>query len=187
MKKTPLQKAKRRFSAVNPADRYLLIIFLVLLVQSVYSLLFPTTGTEMEHIDVIIRTTSAGIFGYLLSANFDRREQIITDTGQSTSGQIGFAADDPSALKASAGTPNVTPLQSGKAEEQARIEDYRLQVIAAFTICLLCLGALIYLRDFNIFEENFPPSARATMAQLRDFVSGSVGFLIGTPMPKSKK
>ena len=52
-------------------DKCLLVFFLVLLTQSAYSLFSHNgTGTEIEHIDVIVRTSSAAIFGYILSANF---------------------------------------------------------------------------------------------------------------------
>ena len=52
-------------------DKCLLVFFLVLLTQSAYSLFSHNgTGSEIEHIDVIVRTSSAAIFGYILSANF---------------------------------------------------------------------------------------------------------------------
>ena len=46
----------------------------VLLVQSAYSLFSGgKSAGEGGHIDVIVRTASAAVFGYFLSANFIRR------------------------------------------------------------------------------------------------------------------
>ena len=59
------------FNRIPLVDKCLLVFFLVLLTQSAYSLFSHNgTGSEIEHIDVIVRTSSAAIFGYILSANF---------------------------------------------------------------------------------------------------------------------
>ncbi len=62
------------FSKIKLVDRCLILFMLVLLAQSVYSL---TTGegesVYTSNIDVVVRSTSAAIFGYFLSANFNRK------------------------------------------------------------------------------------------------------------------
>ena len=61
----------RHSNRIPLVDKCLLVFFLALLTQSAYSLFSHNgTGSEIEHIDVIVRTSSAAIFGYILSANF---------------------------------------------------------------------------------------------------------------------
>lgn len=56
-------------SKIRPADRCLVIFMAVLLVQSAYSLFSGgKSAGEGGHIDVIVRTASAAVFGYFLSA-----------------------------------------------------------------------------------------------------------------------
>ena len=65
------QSIRRVFSKIPLVDKCLLIIFLVLMLQSAYSLFaHNSSNSEIEHVDVIVRTSAASIFGYLLSANF---------------------------------------------------------------------------------------------------------------------
>ena len=69
-------------------DKCLLVFFLVLLTQSAYSLFaHNSSNSEIEHVDVIVRTSAASIFGYLLSANFilqSRRKWTKEDGSNST-------------------------------------------------------------------------------------------------------
>ena len=56
-------------SKIRPVDRCLALLMAVLLVQSAYSLFSPGKSVgEGGHIDVIVRTASAAVFGYFLSA-----------------------------------------------------------------------------------------------------------------------
>lgn len=59
----------KTISMIRPADRCLVLFMAVLLVQSAYSLFSGgKSAGEGGHIDVIVRTASAAIFGYFLSA-----------------------------------------------------------------------------------------------------------------------
>ena len=58
-------------SKIHPVDRSLLLFLAVLLAQSAYSLFVPGGESQLSgDIDIIVRTSSAAIFGYLLSGNF---------------------------------------------------------------------------------------------------------------------
>ena len=58
------------------------------MLQSAYSLFaHNSSNSEIEHVDVIVRTSAASIFGYLLSANFilqSRRKWTKEDGSNST-------------------------------------------------------------------------------------------------------
>ena len=58
-------------SKIHPVDRSLLLFLAVLLAQSAYSLFVPGGESQLSgDIDIIVRTSSAAILGYLLSGNF---------------------------------------------------------------------------------------------------------------------
>lgn len=162
----------------------------VLLIQSAYTLFFPEESSQLSgSIDIVIRTSAAGIFGYFLSANFavrapegsqvpagapqHRIEPAETVSGSSVKNQIGFVADTAEA--------ETGAIQSQVPEPAAGYGGP--QVLAAACIGLFCLAALILLRNWG--QEAISPAASdsltATITQFRDFVSGCVGFLIGCP------
>ena len=169
-------------------DRWLLLILLVLLGQSAFSLFFPAGGVgEADSIDVIIRTSAAGIFGYVLSTNFLRGQkkntetqgteypeeiqQSSTTTTQEPQAKIGFLqGEDQSTLQ-------MGKIEENKNEIKSREKTAHLQIVCAGVICLFCLFCLLLLRNSGQEME----ASTATVAQFRDFISGGVGFLIGCP------
>ena len=174
---------------IHPVDRGLLLFLAVLLSQSAYSLFVPGGESQFTgDIDIIVRTSSAAIFGYLLSGNFiDRvpagcscKAVSKTDLTAPTEGpagrlrgQIGFTDGETTPAAGSAqGTGSAAPPAV-----------CCLQIVTATAIGLFCLGVLIALR--NLAPADDPrltsPAVTAIVAQLRDFVSGCVGFLIGIP------
>ena len=177
---------------IHPMDRGLLLFLAVLLSQSAYSLFVPGGESQFTgDIDIIVRTSSAAIFGYLLSGNFiDRvpagcscKAVSKTDLTAPTEGpvgrlrgQIGFTDGETTPAAGSAqGTGSAAPPAA-----------CCLQIVTATAIGLFCLGVLIALR--NLAPADDPrltsPAVIAIVAQFRDFVSGGVGFLIGFP-PRS--
>ena len=185
-------------SGVSLVDRCLLVFMGVLLLQSAWRIFCPEAGSGLAgDIDIIIRTSSAAIFGYFLSANFLCQAPEGDESGgvQSTAaptrttggpaeerpvdrlrGQIGFAAGPES--EAQPGTGSVQPAQGGGTRRICA----HLQVLAAAGIGLFCLLTLILACDVAHWDEmGVSASVTATIAQFRDFVSGCVGFLIGSP------
>ena len=178
---------------IHPMDRGLLLFLAVLLSQSAYSLFVPGGESQFTgDIDIIVRTSSAAIFGYLLSGNFiDRvpagcscKAVSKTDLTAPTEGpvgrlrgQIGFTDGETTPAAGSAqGTGSAAPPAA-----------CCLQIVTATAIGLFCLGVLIALR--NLAPADDPrltsPAVIAIVAQFRDFVSGCVGFLIGIPTRSS--
>ena len=98
-------------ASIHPVDKSLLLFMVLLLLQSAYSIFFPSEAAPaVGDIDVIIRTSSAAIFGYFLSANFVNRSSAQTEAASSSAtlttaaqagteagapkNQIGFTAGD---------------------------------------------------------------------------------------------
>ena len=108
---------------------WLLVFLGVLLLQSALGLFYPAPDAA-SGIDVIVRTSAAGIFGYFLSSCTPQRSACRT------------------LIVASAG--------------------------------LFCLMVLLAFRAVSVSRPWLLDSgSAATIAQFRDFVSGSVGFLTG--------
>lgn len=184
-------------------DKCLLVFFLVLLTQSAYSLFSHNgTGSEIEHIDVIVRTSSAAIFGYILSANFilqaeGKSRQTKIRPEHPDNGDEHFSSQSvPSYDSAEDAGPGFELekelVETGNAENDdseslpAEFLTGRLQILIATFIGLFCLITLILLRNVNALNSDLlsSSSVAATTAQFRDFVSGCVGFLIGCPTEK---
>lgn len=179
---------------IHPVDKSLLLFMALLLLQSAYSIFFPSEADPaVGDIDVIIRTSSAAIFGYFLSANFVNRSSAQTEAVSAPAAlttvaqagtevgapknQIGFTAGD--AAMESGGTQSV-PSPS----LPAWLPDTNcLQVATATVIGLFCLVVLLILRNMGAASGQLlaSDSVSATVVQFRDFVSGCVGFLIGFP------
>lgn len=189
-------RIKKAFFRIHLVDKCLILFMFVLLTQSAYSMFFLIGGdSEASHIDVIVRTASASIFGYFLSANFIRYPSAPKEENASNPslkvaekrssekedgvihGRIGFGINPPEGDVQAGGASGVP---SG---EKETIPEGRLQIIAATVIGMFCLITLIVLR--NAADGTVPTgdyqSAAATVAQFRDFISGCVGFLIGSP------
>lgn len=201
MRPSPLCRCGLRglLDRIHPVDKGLLLIMLVLLLQSAYSIFCPgEIGPTVKEIDIIVRTSAASIFGYFLSANFIRHtasggqtpsipSQRTLETGGSVSpspgepaARIGFSDAEPGDTD-----PGASPIP-GNAQTEVSAEDSAancLQVVVATGIGLFCLVALLVLRNLSQWglvsaESN---SVASAVVQLRDFVSGCVGFLIGCP------
>lgn len=189
-------------SRIHLVDRCLILFMLVLLGQSAYSLFFHGgTQAGAGDIDIIVRTSSAAIFGYFLSANFIRHTppdaaprqdagtagRPVAEAGNNNTvrpnglrSQIGFfsPSDAPQRLP-----PPDADSAAPQSSAQKNSSCNRLQIIVAASIGLFCLVTLLLIR--NVDPRGGSPAgsaaSAATVAQFRDFVSGCVGFLIGSP------
>lgn len=171
------------------ADKCLLVMMAILLFQSGHTLFSHELALqESDVIDVVIRTTSAAIFGYLISANFlagGRRADPIDAVGTAPV----FPVSPPAELSGKpdigfpTGSEEKTPRSSEPFPASPPERENRFQVLVVALIGVVALLLLIVARD-NIATNRV---ATATLSQLRDFVSGSVGFLLGhtTHLPKS--
>ena len=187
-------------SNIHLVDKSLILFMLILLAQSAYSLFFPGDSSPLVgDIDIIVRTSAAAIFGYFLSSNFvlnnstsvqaqsaaavrsiETADSVPADDAAPKS-QIGFLA---SSSSLEAGTAQPTEQISQSESKPANC----LQVTVAAFIGLFCLVILLLVRNVaqwngGLFSNS--DSVTATIAQMRDFVSGCVGFLIGYPSNRS--
>ena len=170
-----------------------------LFVQAIYNLFFPSLDNPAAgDIDIVVRTSSAAIFGYFLSANFIRHtsttgqapaqdETHILETGGESSSASGPLARIGFDTGSSAAESGGTQLQTTATQEKETASGC-LQIRVATAIGLCCLVALLVVR--NLSQWGLLPiqweAVSATAAQLRDFVSGCVGFLIGCPTVSSE-
>lgn len=180
---------------IHLVDRCLLILMTVLMIQSIYTLFSPGGGNQLfGNIDIVIRTSTAAIFGYFLSANFAAPDEsplltvstlsesqanaseTVTTKSAFPKNQIGFSADSGSVVSG-----NIQSQEELSSNDPRR--SCKLQILVTAGIGLFCLGSLILLRDIspNTGSLTESGSLTATVTQFRDFVSGCVGFLIGCP------
>lgn len=151
---------KKNLAKIHLVDKCLIVFMAVLLAQSAYNLFSSRPmSNELANIDVIVRTSGAAVFGYFLSANFIRH-----------------------------GAQEKNAPQNEPPPAQRNIAS-RLQILIATYIGLFCLLVLLMVRDIPGVSARMAtsPSAIATVAQMRDFVSGCVGFLIGCPTSPEKR
>lgn len=174
---------------VSFADKCLLIIFVVCLLQTVFTLFFDESNTVLTNgIDVVIRTTLASIFGYILSVNFQiqtpdylniKKHNSGSATAKeniestSTKASIGFQTSAKDFETLEIGGIENTEIQSTEYSKQA-------QTIIATIIGISTLCILLLVRNFL----QITPDMVSAISQLRDFISGSVGFLLGTQIHK---
>lgn len=194
---TGLNCFRTALGKIHLVDKCLIVFMVVLLVQSAINLFTGhTESADVNNIDVIVRTSTAAIFGYFLSANFIRHASsgskkgsvqappVLTEPGKSSGmeNRIGFTASSESATEGLAKGFTGSMDESGQEVSTAN----RLQIFAAAGIGLFCLIILVLLRNISGLGDGVTatPSSAATVAQFRDFVSGCVGFLIGCPTSK---
>lgn len=193
-KKRLSPKLIQLFSNVHLVDRCLILIMFILMIQSAFTLFHHHNLTqEANSIDIIVRTSTASIFGYFLSANFIRHAK---EKAASLSAKEKGAPPAPEMDSTPEITTDAYPLDFYDVDnintEKETATAGRLQIIIAATLGIFCLFTLIFMRNFvdwSAFSSGnssniAASSAAATVGQFRDFVSGCVGFLIGCPTSK---
>lgn len=182
---------------IRLVDRCLLLFMMILMIQSTYNLFVNEANSAETHIiDVVVRTTTAGIFGYLLSPNFFKKKTVIepqqtvattvvgekssVSTKQSTkqpkNKKIGFATGEVLEGELEGNTASVT------SKPKVENEQGQQQVIIATVIGIFALIVMLLIRDFTVMT----PAMASTGTQMRDFVSACVGFLLGSPGTESE-
>lgn len=184
--KNPFRRMACGLRRIRLADRFLLLYLLLLLGQTflcIFVQIPDTQGSEM--IDIVMRTTLAGIFGYFISGNFIVSENNppqkpstdnspppanLTGISATPSARIGFSSTTNDKHTESVG--HCAPLPTA---EKPPPDRYRQQIVIVSLIGLVSLALLIYIRTF----AGLPMRLIPVVSQLRDFVSGSIGVLIG--------
>lgn len=162
-------------------DRLLLIFMVILLAQSARSLFFyECVSQNSDALHTAIRTTAASIFGYFISAGFRGANQ----DGTSMQTESDSPAGQNKSRKPTAQTsPSETEGSIIEARSKTMVDQsdesteqrLRQQMLIVGMIGISSLLMLVIACDSTQDTTN----ASAALSQLRDFVSGSVGFLIG--------
>ena len=177
-----IKSACSRWGGIYLVDKCLMIILALLMFQSAISLfLYEGTGPESEGIDVMVRTSASGIFGYLISANFNQhrkhacagrsqRGKAPAELNNQGSEQIGFHAG----LAVTGGGAALAAPPTVTQEDITEQNCDRAQILV---VAAIGLSSLLVLLIFRNFMERTAVNT-GSLTQFRDFVSGSVGFLI---------
>lgn len=187
-----LRRIAKKLSAACIVDM-VLIVYMLILLSYMTAHLFIGVGTDGSSnvIDIVIRTSAAGVFGYFISRNFGRRSNKTSlenidavyqkSINGDRSGQIGFQVRNRVDTNAAAGQSleGDTSVQTGKISGyQSAVPSTegcdRVQVVVVSIIGLFSLIVLLVARQFYSTSTEFT----AIVSQLRDFFSASIGFLI---------
>ena len=146
-------KIFEKIKSIHTVDKFLIIIMLMLLLQSAMALFIQRDLiTQSNNIDIVVRTSSASIFGYFLSENF-----IKPDSSTKNENIITISSDEISPPK-----KNIYSCKT-------------IQITIIALISIISLLILLVIRNFfTVSSENI-----AILSQLRDFVSSGIGFLVG--------
>lgn len=165
-KDTPLSCIVAWWRSLYLVDRLLLVFMTILLIQSACSLFFCERAMQnSDALNSVIRTTAASIFGYFISAGF-REASNKDDIAEKTAVGLSTETETDDEAKVPATDDGLAGLINQRLRQQIVI----VALIGIFSLLILvaaCNGAPT------------APDAVAALSQLRDFVSGGVGFLIG--------
>lgn len=162
------------WSVICLKDKSLILIMFLLLIYCIYNLFMPAALTPTDtSIDVVFRSTLASIFGYFLSGNFLRREEVgdkpipgtnlilplnNKDTNNNNTDKDNSCID----------TDNISSLKYYICNKTS-------QIMIAVSICIIAILALMIGKIFKIFTADPTP----TIIQFRDIISSCIGFLLG--------
>lgn len=179
------KKIMASLNALHLADKCLLFFMVILMVQSAYTFFQGASISTNDTMDIIVRTTAAAIFGYFVSGNFQNGSKNATEMKNENSAKASLEISPvqldnqiESKIGFSIKTENQNVCDENRPSScanNAECHRNRLQILVVATIGIFALLVLIIVR--NYVETN--AASVATISQLRDFVSGSVGFLIG--------
>ena len=151
------ENIKQSLDAISLIDKILMAYMGILLVYIAIHLIWGATMQESTSVDTIIRTSASAIFGYFISNNFIRSN---SDTESKSKMNIQAQSDLIQQEKNTAVNTSVCCS--------------RLQIIVVSAIGFIALVLLIISRNYT----QTTPEFSATVSQLRDFLSASIGFLV---------
>ena len=180
-----LKRLLQKIKNICLVDR---LLFLFMCVFYLYMGIHLFTGTaaleSSRPVDIIVRTSTAAIFGYFISASFSssnaptikststvQEPQSLSDefdANQPTiQNKIGFQAEGKQ-------TDSVSLSRSSTLTVLSSTDCGQQQVVVVAVFGFLSFFLLVFASHLTEQNENLS----AIMSQLRDFVSASIGFLI---------
>ncbi len=142
-------------------------IFILLLLQTSAPVFWDIGYSEgLNQIDIIFRTTLSSIFGFFIS----------TALPESKKGRPGQAILQEKEAIASHKDKELTNNIVGEQQEKKIFNNFRVFILAALIV--FCLLTMMLVRNFAAFIASGEYVSN-TMTLYRDFISGSIGALIG--------
>ena len=151
------ENIKQSLDAISLIDKILMAYMGILLVYIAIHLIWGATMQESTSVDTIIRTSASALFGYFISKNFIRSN---SETEAKSKMNIQAQSDLIQQEKNTAVNTSVCCS--------------RLQIIVVSAIGFIALVLLLISRNYT----QTTPEFSATVSQLRDFLSASIGFLV---------
>lgn len=167
-----MKKAKRIMEYIRLmrlTDKFLFFYLFILLLQMTHTIFQESTSQVYASVDTMMRTTAATIFGYFISATFEKEED--PPAPEEETERMASANTDNKDLISSEKKSNV-PLEKDLCRRACRIHQQTM-IIAG--IGVLSLTILIFLRNFSVEL----PQGPTPVSLMQDFIVGSIGFLIG--------
>ncbi len=177
---------KKKFSELQDSNKLgyacLVLILSVLIIQSSVSLFIETApGSSLESMDIVIRSTLSSIFGFIVATSSMSAKKNKKENEVSASGNIGFDKEaNDQKMKMSNQQENVkdSSIETKNTSKPNKIVSNTTQIILLTLICLYCLGTIIFVRNIGVdYVKN--SSAVAIISQFREFISATIGALIG--------
>ena len=193
MKKKKQSALKKYLESVSLVDWYLLIFMMILTIQTSYNLFYHEMQGNTHLLDGVLRTTYAGLFGYFMGNGLSTATINKTQKNTSKKNPLSDREKDnmnaenknskDSSVSSVAEENNLYLISEILADDSndliiANKEINRMraniQIIIVGTIGIVSLLVLIFTRNLDVGGDQ----KIASLSQLRDFVSGSTGFLI---------
>lgn len=169
------ESIKQLFNGICLIDKILMAYMGILLVYIAVHLICAAAFQESNSVDTIIRTSASAIFGYFISNNFIRSNSDTESKNKSVSN-----AAKPFANEYTAGETDIQNQPDFKEDNikntaaNASVCCSRLQIIVVSAIGFIALVLLLISKNYT----QTTPEFSATVSQLRDFLSASIGFLV---------
>lgn len=173
------KKIKSAISEIKSVDQFLLVFLVLFLAQIGYGLFTDDAlSPQTTSIDIVIRTFASAVFGYFLS------ESVSTPSAPTlqiySPKQISIPAEDTSIKNRMGFSESPTTEETGYvstiATKPARSFRQTFQICIVAGVGIISLLILLILRNTMSVTD----SMIAPLTQLRDVVSSSIGFLVGS-------
>lgn len=168
------ENIKQSLDAISLIDKILMAYMGILLVYIAIHLIWGATLQESTSVDTIIRTSASAIFGYFISNNFIRSNSDTESKNISSSNAVKPVANENAVNEMNIQTQSDLIEQEKNTAVNTSVCCSRLQIIVVSAIGFIALVLLLISRNYT----QTTPEFSATVSQLRDFLSASIGFLV---------
>ena len=165
---------KQLLNSICLIDKILMAYMGILLVYIAIHIIWGATVQESTSVDTIIRTSASAIFGYFISNNFIRSSSDTEAKNISVLNSAKPVIDENAVSEMNIQADSDLIEQNKNTVVKTSVCCNKLQIIVVSSIGFIALVLLL-------ISKNYPqttPEFSATVSQLRDFLSASIGFLV---------